>query len=114
MIIKDTENIPYEYTSKYNGVKKQIYIGTKDGSNEIVMRYFSLEPGGKTPYHSHNFPHLVKIEKGKGVVIDKDGSEHEIEVGKVVYINDDEVHGFKNVGDEPFELICIVPDRGEK
>ena len=114
MIIKDTKTVPYEDTSAYKGVKKQIYIGAKDGSEEIAMRYFSLEPGGATPYHSHGFPHLVKVEKGKGVVIDCDGNEHPIEVGNVVYVNDDEVHGFKNLSNEPFDIICIVPDRGEK
>ena len=51
---------------------------------------------------------------GKGAVIDSDGNEHPIEVGNVVYVNDDEVHGFKNLSNEPFDIICIVPDRGEK
>lgn len=64
MIIKDTKTIPFEDTTEYKGVKKQIYIGAKDGSKEIAMRYFSLDAGGATPYHSHGFPHLVKIEKG--------------------------------------------------
>lgn len=114
MIIKDTKTIPYEDNSAYPGVSKQIFIGNKDGSEEIAMRYFSVEPEGSTPYHSHGFPHLVKVEKGTGVIVDKDGNEHKLEAGKVVYVNDDEMHCFKNTGKEAFDFICVVPDRGEK
>ncbi|MCD4680103.1 MAG: cupin domain-containing protein [Bacteroidales bacterium] len=114
MIIKNPQDIPYEDTSAYKGVKKQIYLGHKDGSNEIIMRYFTVEPGGATPYHKHGFQHLVKVESGNGIVIDKDGVEHKISAGELIYVQDYEVHGFKNVGDEPFSILCIVPARGEK
>ena len=114
MVIKNIKNVPYEDMSAYNGIRKQVLVGRKDGSNEIVMRYFSVEPGGNTPYHDHGFPHVVKVEKGKGIVIDKDGNEHSLEQGHVIYIHDDEVHGFKNEGAESFDFICIVPPRGEK
>ncbi len=113
MVIKNLKEVPYEDMSAFKGVKKQILIGTKDGSNEIVMRYFSLEPGGNTPYHSHGFPHVVKVEKGQGIIIDKHGKEHSLEHNQVIYIEDEEVHGFKNTGNESFDFICIVPPRGE-
>ncbi len=114
MIIKKSDEVPYEDMSAFKGVKKQILIGSKDGSDEIVMRLFSVEPGGNTPYHSHGFPHVIKVEKGKGIVIDKDGNEHKLECNHVIYVQDDEVHGFKNPGNEPFDFICIVPPRGEQ
>lgn len=114
MIIKTKEQVPFEDMSDYNNVSKQILIGPKDGSEEIIMRYFSVEPGGNTPYHHHPFPHLVKVENGSGVAIDKDGKEYSLAKGQYVYVNDNEIHGFKNVGNEPFEFICIVPKRGEK
>jgi len=114
MIIKSRELVPFEDMKGYNNVSKQILIGPKDGSDEIIMRYFSVEPGGNTPYHNHPYPHLVKIENGNGVAIDKDGKEFSLAKGQYVYVKDDEIHGFKNVGNEPFEFICIVPQRGEK
>lgn len=113
MVIKNLNEVPYEDMSAFKGVKKQILIGPRDGSGEIVMRYFSLEPGGNTPYHSHGFPHVVKVEKGHGAVIDKDGKKYPLEANQVAYIPDDEIHGFKNTGTEPFDFICIVPPRGE-
>jgi quercetin dioxygenase-like cupin family protein len=114
MIIKKPEEVPFETLTGYNGVKKQIYLGPADGSNEIVMRYFSVAPGGSTPYHQHAFPHLVKIEQGRGLAIDSQGKEHALERGQLVYVADNEIHGFRNTGNEPFEFICIVPRRGEK
>ena len=39
--------------------------------------------------------------------------EHKLDKGTRVYVNDDEVHCFKNIGDDSFDFICIVPPRGE-
>jgi quercetin dioxygenase-like cupin family protein len=114
MIIKNRDDVPYADTSNNKGVKKQILLGPDDGSAEIVMRYFSVEPGGNTPYHHHDFPHLVKIESGAGIAIDADRNEHPVKTGQLVYVHDNEIHGFKNPGTVPFEFICIVPGRGEK
>ncbi len=113
MIVKDPKDVPFNDMSNFKGITKQVYIGPEDGSNEIVMRYFSVEPGCSTPYHDHNFPHVVKVEKGSGVLVDKDKKEHKLDKGTLVYVNDDEVHCFKNIGDDSFDFICIVPPRGE-
>jgi len=114
MVIKHMKDVSYEDMSAFKGIRKQILIGSKDGSDEMVMRYFSVEPGGNTPYHTHGFPHVVKVEKGQGAVIDKDGKEHPLACNQVVYVRDNEVHSFKNTGSESFDFICIVPPRGEK
>ena len=113
MIIKKLTDVPFTSVAGYDQVKKQIVIGPDDGSQEIVMRYFSIGPGGTSPHHSHDFPHLVKIEAGNGVAIDQTGNEHEVNEGDYVYINDNEIHQFKNIGSQTFSFICIVPQRGE-
>ena len=113
MIIKDKNKVPFEDTSNYNGVSKQIVLGPKDESSEIILRYFCVEPGGNTPYHNHPFPHLLKVEEGEGIAIDKDGNEHSLVKGQFIYVKDNEIHGFKNTGNKAFEFICIVPQRGE-
>ena len=113
MIIKNLGDVPYADLQGYEKVSKQIVIGPHDGSNEIVMRYFSLEPHGKSPHHSHDFPHLVKIEAGNGVVKDASGLERKLQKGDYVFIRDNEVHQFANTGTDPFNFICIVPRRGE-
>lgn len=114
MIIKKMSHVPVTASPEYVGVEKQILIGREDGSNEIILRNFSIKPGGNSPFHSHDFPHLVKVERGQGMVIDPDGNEHPLSTGMLVYIHDNELHGFKNTGSEPFDFICIIPERGEK
>lgn len=99
--------------SGYPGVTKQIVIGAGDGSDEIVLRYFSVVEGGATPWHSHEFPHLVKVEAGQGLAVAPDGTETPVSRGDYVYVAPNEMHNFKNAGVEPFEFVCIVPGRGE-
>jgi len=113
MNIKKLSDAPAFDVSGIAHVKKRIVIGPSDGSKEIVLRYFSIEPGGETPYHAHTFPHLAKIEAGRGAIIDGNAKTHQLEKGDYVYINDNEIHQFKNTGSEPFEFMCIVPGRGE-
>lgn len=113
MIIKKLGDVPQIDVQGVLHVKKRIVIGPKDGSEEIVLRCFSVEPGGMTPHHAHDFPHLVKIEAGKGSAMDADGNEHELQAGDFVYVNSNEIHHFSNKGTETFEFICIVPERGE-
>ncbi len=115
MVVKSNDSIEFESESGYEGVKKKFFIGRKDGSNEIIMRFFEVSPQKSTPFHSHPFQHLVKIEKGNGVVINADKSSTPISAGSLVYIHDNEMHCFTNTSEtETLEFICIVPDRGEK
>ena len=113
MVIKKLSDVLFAEMKGYEGVTKKIVLGPTDGSNEIVLRYFSLQPGGTTPHHSHDFPHLVKIEKGDGTVIDAAGNERQLNASDFIYIKENEKHNFKNTGPKPFDFICIVPKRGE-
>ena len=113
MVIKKLTDVPFENLQGYEHVKKQIVLGPEDGSEEIVLRYFSIQPDGKSPHHSHAFPHLVKIEAGNGVVKDAEGNERRLVPGDYVYVGHNEVHQFINTGSDPFDFICIVPRRGE-
>jgi quercetin dioxygenase-like cupin family protein len=113
MIIKKLSDTPQVDVPGVVNVKKRIVLGPKDGSEEIVLRYFSVGPGGMTPHHAHDFPHLVKIEAGIGSATDAEGNESRLQAGDYVYVENNEIHHFSNRGTEPFEFICIVPRRGE-
>jgi quercetin dioxygenase-like cupin family protein len=114
LVLKHVSEVPVQAIEGLEGVSKQILIGKDDGSEEVVVRCFRLEPGSATLYHSHDFPHLVKVEEGEGVVIDADENEHPLHFGRLVYVPDNEEHSFKNTGMVPFVFLCIVPGRGEK
>ncbi len=77
MIINENDKVQ-ENPVELEGAKDvtvKILIGTKEGSKDIIMRYFRIMPGGNSCLHSHNYEHLVTIERGKGVVMDENRNE---------------------------------------
>jgi quercetin dioxygenase-like cupin family protein len=91
-------------------VRMKILVGPRDGSENIILRHFIIAPGGNTPYHKHNYEHLVKIEKNKGIAVDKDGKEFEVKAGHSLYVVPNEMHQFRNPFNEDFEFLCIIPN----
>lgn len=92
-------------------VKMRILIGPGDGSENIIMRHFIIAPGGNTPFHQHNYEHVVKIERNKGIAVDENGNEYEIKKDQSVFVKPNEKHQFRNPFNEDFEFICIIPNR---
>ncbi len=91
------------------GCKVRWLIGRNDGATNFSMRQFEIEKGGFSPRHSHPYEHEVFVMAGKGTVL-SDGVEHEIKAGDVVYVVPDEVHQFKNTGDEALQFLCLIPN----
>ena len=44
---------------------------------------------------------------------DPDGTEIAVSAGDYVFVPSDELHNFKNSGEQAFEFMCIVPRREE-
>jgi quercetin dioxygenase-like cupin family protein len=110
VIIKNNTDVP-EVNVQEEGVTRvtqQILIGPKDGSPNIIMRRFRVLPQGHTPYHVHAHDHVVKVENGKGVVLDEDGHENPVRVGQSLLVKGGEKHQFKNPHEEPFEFLCVI------
>ncbi len=89
-------------------VKMKILIGSDDNSDNIIMRHFIIAPGGNTPRHMHNYEHVIKIESKRGILVDKNGAEHQLSEGQSAFVPPNELHQFKNPYDEDFEIICII------
>lgn len=110
MILKndtETPQVPVEEEEVRNVLRK-ILIGPEDGSHNIIMRHFKVLPEGHTPLHRHSHEHVVKIEKGKGIVVRETGEEVEVSSGQSLLIEENEKHQFKNPFPEPFEFLCII------
>lgn len=93
-----------------SNVRMKILIGPDDGSGNIIMRHFFVAPGGNTPFHNHNYEHVIKIERGKGLAVDEKGVEHEVTEGQSLYVRPGDLHQFKNPFGETFEFLCIIPN----
>jgi len=95
-------------------VKMKILIGLNEESENIIMRHFIIAPGGNTPFHQHNFEHVVKIESNKGIAVDENGNGHEVRKGQSLFVKANELHQFMNPFSENFEFICIIPNPDKK
>jgi len=78
-----------------------------DAETAFQSRYFEIAKGGFSSHEMHQHEHLVIVAKGKGSV--KLGDEwHEVAPMDVVRVAGMTAHQFRNDGDEPFGIFCIV------
>ena len=92
-------------------VKMKILIGLNDQSDNIIMRHFIVAPGGNTPFHQHDYEHVIKVENNRGIAVDENGKEHEVVKGQSLFVKPNEKHQFRNPFNEDFEFICIIPNK---
>ncbi len=114
-INKNEEIIASEVkTEGAKGVRMKILLGLNEGSENIIMRHFIVSPGGNTPWHSHNYEHLVKVESNRGIAVDENGIDHEVTKGQSIFVKANDMHQFRNPFDEDFEFTCIIPNPEKK
>ncbi len=90
-----------------SGVKMAVMVGREDGAPNFALRCFTVEAGGHSPRHSHDYEHEVFVVDGGGTVL-LEGAEHPVGRGDVVYVPADEEHQFKAGGDG-LRFLCLVP-----
>ncbi|NIV93393.1 cupin domain-containing protein [candidate division KSB1 bacterium] len=88
--------------------KMRLLISDKDGANNFAMRMFTVEPGGHTPFHFHNYEHEIYVLEGEGVLHGADG-EHAFKSGDVIFVQPNEKHQFRNVGEKEMKFLCLIP-----
>lgn len=97
---------------EYQGIEKRVLAGPRDGYPGY-MREFSLDPGGSTPHHSHDWYHLVYVVAGSGTATIGD-REEALETGSVVFVEGGVKHRFVNAGSGVFRFLCLVTENGDK
>jgi len=90
------------------GVSLRVLISREHGAPNFAMRHFTVEAGGHTPLHRHNYEHEILVLSGTGVVRSND-SYRGIQAGQCIFIDPNELHQIKNAGDAPLQFICLVP-----
>jgi quercetin dioxygenase-like cupin family protein len=99
------------YGEGLRSVQKKILVGPRDGYPGF-LREFTLEPGGHTPYHRHDWGHVVYVLEGQGTVRIAD-AEHPLRAGSVVSTGLGEMHGFINTGPGQLRFLCLVSEKGD-
>ena len=109
MIVRHQGEVTAEKIMEGKGVHIQLLIDDKVGAPTFALRRFTVEAGGFTPYHSHEWEHEVFVLDGEGCLVDDKGVEHPLREGNAVFVDPNLMHQFKNVGTTPFIFLCIVP-----
>ena len=109
MYIKPLNGIVKEEVKAGQKTTRQVLISSEVGPN-FAMRKFTIEPGGEMPMHTNSVEHEQIVLGGKAKVII--GNEtYEAKKNDVVFIPASIPHCYKTIGNEPFEFLCIVPNK---
>jgi len=107
--INDVEPTPVD-SPQVQGVRMSVMVGRADGASNFAVRQFTVEPGGHTPHHSHDYEHEVYILAGAGTVL-LDSQRRPVKPGDVVFVPADHEHQFQADDVEGLRFLCITPAR---
>lgn len=108
MSVKKAHEVKAEVVSAGAGVTKQVLISAEEGPH-FAMRQFVIQPGGSMPNHTNSVEHEQYVLNGKARIAIGE-AVYEVEKGDVVFIPAGIPHWYKNIGEEPFEFLCLVPN----
>jgi quercetin dioxygenase-like cupin family protein len=112
MAVRHVEDVQSEKIETGTGVTKQVLIPSSEGPN-FAMRRFVIQPDGGMPNHTNLVEHEQFVLRGRARI--GIGQEtFEVEQGDVVFIPAQVPHWYKNTGSEPFEFLCVVPNKPDK
>jgi len=90
------------------GVKIKWLIDKSVGAPTFAMRHFTVQPGGHTPLHKHDWEHEVYVLEGEGFVRHQD-QEYPIRPGDAIFVPPNQLHQFRSAGSSHLQFLCMVP-----
>jgi quercetin dioxygenase-like cupin family protein len=112
MSIKHSDEVNKEVVKAGNKTFIQVLIGPQEGPN-FAMRRFIIEPGGEIPAHTNEVEHEQFVLRGHAQIA-IGNEQFEVKKGDVVFIPAKVPHWYQTIGNEPFEFLCIVPNKPDE
>ena len=112
MTVKHSREVEAKLVAAGKDTTIQVLISAQEGPN-FALRKFSMLPGGGMPRHTNTVEHEQYVLRGRAR-IGIGGEIYEVQAGDAVFIPAGAPHFYENIGDEPFEFLCIVPNREDK
>jgi len=111
MLIKHFSEVALEDANMdgAEGAEIRWILGPKDDMPHFFLRQVEVRPGGNTPHHQHPYEHEFYVLAGSGALLDPEGNAHELRPGAVGYIAADELHQFRNTGQDALKFLCLIP-----
>ena len=79
----------------------------------FTMRRFTMQPGGSMPEHTNTVEHEQYVLHGRAR-ISVAGQEYEVQAGDVVFIPEGVPHWYRNIGEQDFVFLCLVPNKPDE
>jgi quercetin dioxygenase-like cupin family protein len=112
MPIKHSKDIEAKNVAAGKDTTIQVLISSQEGPN-FALRKFSMQKGGGMPRHTNTVEHEQYVLRGEARITIDDETHH-VKTGDVVFIPEGAIHSYDNTGEEPFEFLCIVPNKEDK
>ncbi len=112
MSVKHSKDVEKKNVAAGKDTTIQVLISAQEGPN-FALRKFSMKPGGGMPRHTNSVEHEQYVLRGHARI--GIGEEvYEVHAGDAVFIPEGAIHYYENIGDEPFEFLCVVPNKPDE
>jgi quercetin dioxygenase-like cupin family protein len=91
---------------------RRVLISHEEAPN-FAMRKFTMDPGGGMPKHTNTVEHEQYVLRGRARIGLGD-EVVEVKEGDVLFIPAGLPHWYEALGDEPFEFLCMVPNKEDR
>jgi quercetin dioxygenase-like cupin family protein len=112
MTVKHANDVEARDVAAGTDTTIQVLISSQEAPN-FALRRFTMQRGGGMPRHTNTVEHEQYVLTGKATITISDETHH-VEAGDIVFIPEGVVHSYQNAGEEPFEFLCIIPNKEDK
>jgi quercetin dioxygenase-like cupin family protein len=112
MPVKHSTDVEAKNVAAGKDTTIQVLISSQEGPN-FALRKFSMQKGGGMPRHTNTVEHEQYVLRGRATITIGDDTHH-VKTGDVVFIPEGAIHSYENTGEEPFEFLCIIPNKEDK
>ena len=112
LFVKKMQDLPKEKMEAGEKTYKQVLISAEEAPH-FAMRRFIIEVGGFMPKHTNTVEHEQLVLRG-AAEIGLGDKIYQVQKDDVVFIPKGVPHWYQNIGDEPFEFLCLVPNEEDR
>jgi quercetin dioxygenase-like cupin family protein len=112
MTVKHSNEVEAKNVAAGKDTTIQVLISAQEAPN-FALRKFSMKPGGGMPRHTNTVEHEQYVLRGHAKIGVAD-QLYVVNAGDAVFIPAGVPHFYENIGDEPFEFLCIIPNKEDK
>jgi len=112
MTVKHSHEVEAKNVAAGKDTTIKVLISSQEGPN-FALRKFSMQKGGGMPRHTNTLEHEQYVLGGEAIITIGDET-HYVKTGDVVFIPEGAVHSYENTGEEPFEFLCVIPNKEDK